>query len=678
MKKFNTTNSPAKLVDFGAAAAASRWGAGLGLLAVVGGLWLSGCARQANLTTAQLPLRRVVIYRNGVAYFERGGEVDADRVTFQMRPKMIGDFLATLAVMQEGGSSVSSASFPVEVEKDSVEDPEVEHFRRQLSKADNEPEKDEDLREVVLRMGEGKHNLSIGYVAETPLWKPSYRLVLNEAGKAQLQVWGIVQNLSGEDWENVELALVAGAPIAFESTLGTPVTPTRPVVSDSGEVIAAVPSSMTTYKEEAPAAAPPAPPMAAPADQAEMMASDEEAMPEEKGRVLSGTAAFGAARAPAASRKEAPPMGRSKASVANAPAPKPMPSMVPSAPRNLNALASVAAQTGSTRYEVGTRVTIPDESATMVMLLNQTVPGEAVFLFAPDGGVPDSSVHPFRVVRFVNSGKGLLEGGPIAVFEKGAFLGQGVMDSLSPESKATVPFALQRSLTVNQSSNFSQEGARVSKIEAGRLYIERDQVRLTNYEIKNGSEEAGKLLVRHFRDTGWRLHNPPKGTEDRTTDGHALVPVSAPPHATTKLVVDERLSIEQELDWLDPLADIAVRAYWDNPKSEPKSVAQLKQAWGVRADLSRIRDRLNQLTATQAELEKAARESRLSLEAIEKNTQAADLRATLTARLREQTAGLDRASKELIEVKLKQNELEVRLRDALRDLSVQLPPTSGR
>ncbi len=643
-----------------------RAGKHLGALSLVGAVLLAGCAHQADLTSAQLPLQRVVIYRNGVAYFERGGKVEADRVTFKMRPKMIGDFLATLAIMQRGGSAVTSASFPVEIEKDKPKDPEVEQFQRALDKADHRPEKDDDLREVVLRLDEGKHDLRVGYVAETPLWKPSYRLVLNEAGKAQLQVWGIVQNLSGEDWENVELALVAGAPIAFESTLGTPVTPTRPIVSDAGEVISAVPTSMTTYKEEAPMA-PPAPPAAMPgaAPEAESAEMDQASAEDAKG------SAGVASSAPAAQKSRMAGGGRGVAMAKKAAAPTPI--MAPSAPRNLNALASVAAQTGATRYEVGTRVTIPNESATMVMLLNEDVPGEAVFLFAPDGGVPDSSVHPFRVVRFVNSGKGLLEGGPIAVFEKGAFLGQGVMESLSPQSKATVPFALQRSLTVNQNTNWSQEGARVSKIEAGRLYIERDQVRLTNYEIKNGSEEAAKLLLRHARDAGWRLNNPPKGTEDRTTDGHALIPVTAKPHATSKLTVDERLASEQELNWLDPLADIAIKAYFDSSKADPKAVAQLRQAWQVRADLTHAVDRQQQLTTTQGELEKAARETRLSLEAIEKNKQAGDLRATLTARLREQTASLDRTTKDLIEVKLKMNELEVRLRDALRDVSLRLP-----
>ena len=35
-----------------------------------------GCGREAVVSADGLPLRRVVVYRNGVAYFERAGHVE--------------------------------------------------------------------------------------------------------------------------------------------------------------------------------------------------------------------------------------------------------------------------------------------------------------------------------------------------------------------------------------------------------------------------------------------------------------------------------------------------------------------------------------------------------------------------------------------------------------------------
>jgi hypothetical protein len=347
-----------------------------------------------------------------------------------------------------------------------------------------------------------------------------------------------------------------------------------------------------------------------------------------------------------------------------------------SAPRRISALAAVAVDSGATRYQIPVRLTIPDASATMVLLINQRVPGEAVFLFAPDGGVPDSTSHPFRVARFTNATTGLLERGPIAVFEKGAFLGQGMLDPLPPKATATVPFALERSLAVETERRNLELGSRIFKIEASELTVERDSVTRTIYRIKNGGDKTAKLLVRHPRLSAARLYKPPAGTEDNLGAGNALVPIQIQAAGKAELTVEERQPSEQTTDWLSPLADDAVRAYLADARADHAIVAALTTAWAQRNALKQVVDTRDELTRTQAELEKSARETRLSLEAIEKNKQAGDLRAKLTARLGDVTSKLDGITKKLVEVNMHASELEVRFRDGIREirLTAPLPP----
>lgn len=652
-------------------------------------LMLVGCARGPNVTTGQLPLTRVVVYRNGVGYFERSGHVDESQVKFKMRQRMVGDFLATLAIVEQGGSSVRSASFPLELPEDEQKpqpDARLQSMLKPFPGPAPEPEDPGDkLRKVVLRLDGNEHDLVVGYVAETPVWRPSYRLVVRDKG-ADLQAWGIVQNLSGEDWDNVKLALVAGAPLAFQSTLGTPVIPQRPVVTDTGEVISSVPGSETSLEES---------------DKTVVdRVGDEEKTKKEAEKAqkgageASGYAGGGGLRRGHVKKK---PAGSTRAAAndeparppAAAPAPK-APGVAerrrlaleqarrggPSAPRNLRALAAVAVETGSTRYEIPNPITVPDKSATMVLLVSHHVPGEAVFLFAPDGGVPDSSSHPFRVARFTNSTKGLLERGPIAVFEKGSFLGQGMVDPLPPGATATVPFALERSLAVESDRKYDQAGARLRHIESGQLTIERDRVTRTIYKIKNGSDDKARVLVKHPRIHGARLHNPPKGTEDNTGTGSALIPVDVRPHGRTELTVDERQSTRQGVSWLSPLADTAVKAYLKDPRADQRIAKQLSDAWVLRNKLKQSVDERKKLTDEQDELQKEARETRLSLRSIEKNKQAADLRLKLTRRLGQVTSRLERITKRMIEVKMAINEQQVRFRDAIHDIKLDkaLPP----
>ena len=653
-------------------------------------LTLAGCARGPNITTGQLPLTRVVVYRNGVGYFERSGHVDESQVTFKMRQRMVGDFLATLAIVEQGGSSVRSASFPLELPEDQDKpqpDARLQSMLKPFPGPAPEPEDPgQKLRKVVLRLDGSEHDLVVGYVAETPVWRPSYRLVVRDKG-ADLQAWGIVQNLSGEDWDNVKLALVAGAPLAFQSTLGEPVIPERPVVTDTGEVITSVPEGETSLEENDKGA------VDRVGDETRTKKKAEKA---DRGTGEAGGYAGGgglgrghAARKPSSSTRAA--ANDEPAAPAERPAPK-VPSAAarrqmaleqarrrgPSGPRNLRALAAVAIETGSTRYEIPNPITVPDKSATMVLLVSHHVPGEAVFLFAPDGGVPDSSSHPFRVARFTNNTKGLLERGPIAVFEKGSFLGQGMVDPLPPGATATVPFALERSLAVEGDRKYDQAGARLHRIESGALTIERDRVTRTIYKIKNGSDDKARVLVRHPRIHGARLYNPPKGTEDNTGTGSALIPVDVRPHGRTELTVDERQSTEQQVSWLSPLADTAVKAYLKDPRADQHIAKQLSDAWVLRNNLKKSVDERKKLADEQDELEKEARETRLSLRSIEKNKQAADLRLKLTRRLSDVTSRLERITKRMIEVKMAINEQQVRFRDAIHGIKLEkpLPPKS--
>jgi hypothetical protein len=619
-----------------------------------------GCARTPQVQVESLPLRRVVVYRNGVGYFERGGHVEESEVRFKMKESEVGDFLATLAVMEQGGSSVKAAAFPLEVD---------DEINKGDDKDVKKPPKTEDekrgLKKVVLSLDGKAHDLTVGYIASAPVWRPSYRLVVHKEGQADLQAWGIVQNLSGEDWANVKLSLVAGAPLSFEAQLGTAVIPTRPIVTDQGEVIAAVPRAETSLAQTTPEAPPPAPP---PAEAAELDSQADEAPAAQAG--------------PGA--KKATAQSASRRVGAGAPAPMPASAAAPaagyaapraiSAPRDLRSLAAVAVEAGTTRYDLPESVTVPDRSATMVMLLSKKVPGEAIFLFAPEGGVPDSTQHPFRVARFANKTGGALERGPIAVFEEGAFLGQGMVDPLPDAATATVPFALERSLAIDSERKYEELGERIHKIENAELTIDRDAQTKSKYRIRNGGDLLAKVIVKHARMNGTRLVAPPKDTEDNVGTGSALVPTTVGPRATSELVVDERATIMRREDWFSPVADNAVKAFLADGKRNRAVAAKLSAAWATRkeiVDKQQSRVKLAEMTGS---LTSEQEETRRNLRAIEKNKGADALRVKLTQRLGEMATKVDDLTRQIVELDAKLAELRVLFKETIREINFVAAP----
>jgi hypothetical protein len=94
--------------------------------------------------------------------------------------------------------------------------------------------RDQDVRRMTISTtGTGERNLYVSYISEVPIWKTTYRIVLPSKvdKKPLLQGWAIVDNTVGEDWDGVELSLVAGAPHSFIQQLSEPFYGRRPVVA---------------------------------------------------------------------------------------------------------------------------------------------------------------------------------------------------------------------------------------------------------------------------------------------------------------------------------------------------------------------------------------------------------------------------------------------------------------
>ena len=94
--------------------------------------------------------------------------------------------------------------------------------------------RDQDVRRMTLSTtGTGERNLYVSYISEVPIWKTTYRIVLPTRAekKPLLQGWAVVDNTVGEDWNDVELSLVAGAPHSFIQQLSEPFYGRRPVVA---------------------------------------------------------------------------------------------------------------------------------------------------------------------------------------------------------------------------------------------------------------------------------------------------------------------------------------------------------------------------------------------------------------------------------------------------------------
>ncbi|MET0341275.1 MAG: DUF4139 domain-containing protein [Polyangiales bacterium] len=612
-------------------------------------LLLSGCASGAAVqASAHLPVRNVVLYRSGVGYFERAGSFEGRALRFRVQPHEVGDFLASLTTVEHTGGGVRSVSF------ESPDATAHDHDHDHDDEADEEEAPPPPV-DVTLAFGaDGAHALNVAYVVGAPVWRPSYRVVFDGAdptnAKALLQAWAVVQNGSGEDWRDIKLALTTGAPISFRSDLGTPIVPERPLVSDTGEVVQAVPTGETVIAQDDALSEQAAPAPVASAPMREEREADEELADEP----------YKPAPKELAKRSRSPGRGGMGAGLAASAA---------LLEQSVHAQASASAVTETvTRYDLSEPVTVPDGGSTMVALISTRVPGEQALLFAPDPGVSLSRQHPFSVVRLSNASGAVLEKGPISVLANGAFLGQGLLDTLPRDAQAFVPFALDKSVVIEPAEEYGDEQGALVRVQRGLITVQRFSQRKTTYRIRNGGATAVKLYVRHPRWGAAELLAPPPGTE--LAPEKALVPVQAEPRAPATLAVVERTPVELQLTIMDPRAAEAIGLYLSGPAASDPASEPLRAALALRDQRAALEGQIAEAEREQAEVNEGASEARKNLKAIEKLARASDLRARLVERLKQLDARNAALITKLIEARTRRAELDVRLQEALEGVSL--------
>lgn len=158
---------------------------------------LTGCGATTTFVHSDTTLGRVVVYRNGIAYFERTARIDRDALELKVPADKVDDFLKSLTVVDAHTGEPAPISYPTQA-----------------------PSSDTGLIDMKISLqGPGPHDLRVSYVTEAPSWKPSYRVVLGQGGKVSLQAWAIVDNTSGEDWQNVQLGVGSSSALSFRFDL---------------------------------------------------------------------------------------------------------------------------------------------------------------------------------------------------------------------------------------------------------------------------------------------------------------------------------------------------------------------------------------------------------------------------------------------------------------------------
>jgi hypothetical protein len=387
---------------------------------------------------------------------------------------------------------------------------------------------DNDKKAVTLEFrGQGPRDVRVGYVQEAPLWKTSYRLVVDDAPaagadgkqKALLQGWAIVENTTDQDWKDVSMELVSGRPISFTMDLYQPLYVPRP------EVLPELYASLMPQLYGQDLANGAAEFRRAGRDRGNdgmLAAADKVREYAKKTGAPAAAKPFGEAQGQAAAwaeKADAREMLEGAASIQSL-----------AAGSNLGELF---------RYRVEKPVTIERQRSAMLPIVGEKVEAEKVAIYN-DAVL---AKHPLSGLRLVNSTPLDLMQGPVTVFEAGAYAGDARIEDMAPGSERLISYAVDLDVEVNPRMEQRPEEIVAVKIAKGTLVATRKYGRKKVFEIKNSGAKPVKLLVEHPREGGWNLVDPKQPAE--TTRDRYRFAVAAEPGTPAKLeVAEERPDVQ--------------------------------------------------------------------------------------------------------------------------------------
>jgi len=448
-----------------------------------------------------------------------------------------------------------------------------------------------DRKTVHLRaLGEGERKVRTGYIIETPIWKTSYRLIMEEGQAPLLQGWAIVENRTDEDWNEVRLSFVAGSPQSFVIDLYTSYYPKRPVVS-VGEGLAA----------EAPS-----PPIAAPGARAR------------------------AARREDLARKAAEPQAADELAAA-APAPS-----LGEALEMSNIPAAEGAAVGDLfSYTASGPVTIKQGQAALVPILLERVPKSERVLFWRR----QLSQHPYHAVYLDNSTALTLEKGPITVFEGSTCLGEGLLPkTLKPGMREMVTYALETAVEVEQRGDSrAQPVSRASLVNGVLTTYYRESLE-NRFKLRNKSDKPYVLYLDHDKAGGdFKLVEPPAPATELPQ--FYRFKLELPANAEQEFLVREEREVSSQVAIVDQGVD-RIRFYLQQKYLSPAARAFLEGIVGLLEERARLERELQTYAQERTGLNEAQENFRRNMQALRDSPEERRLRDQYVARL---TAALERS-----------------------------------
>jgi hypothetical protein len=303
--------------------------------------------------------------------------------------------------------------------------------------------------------------ITAGYMTPMPIWKSTYRLILGQESQPLLEGWAIVDNTTGEDWINVNLALVSGRPISFVSQLYAP----RYIARSAAELPEETAQSPVVYEGTL--------------NQMDKLAEAP----------MAGLQAGVGGNLP---RRFIPPTAVMKQALKDE-------ARVGVA----SSVASVAAarELGELfEYRIPAPVTIRKSESAMLPFLQQRVDARRLLIYSDQ-----TSAHPMNAAELKNTTGKTLDGGPITVYDANAYAGEALVETVKAGDKRLISYGVDLGTRITTEFDSKGDLVREVHVRRGILTTRTAEVTTKTYTAHNVDQKAKTLIIEHPVRPEYRL-----------------------------------------------------------------------------------------------------------------------------------------------------------------------------
>jgi hypothetical protein len=613
-------------------------------------------APAAGDSSARLPVRRVVLYKNGVGYFEHAARVHGTQdLNIDFTTAQLNDVLKSLTAVDLGDGHVSSVRYnsiaPLDARLKSLRLPfgeqvtqaeylsalrgarvevrsgsataagrllSVEKIRKQRSRDDFEDvtafsivtdagemrnfelgagtsvriaereltdevgrylsligsSRARDVRRMSFTAtGSGDRDIFVSYISEVPIWKSTYRILFSEKSgeKPLLQGWAIVDNTIGEDWKDVQLSLVAGAPQSFVQDISQPFYARRPVIPLPESAMLTPQSHEATLEfdrleqyvqlQAQPGSAGPShattslegivkDPAGAMVSNAQVTVRNEETgvsqvtTTDSRGHyrfndLQAGNSAF-FVNAPGFQRFNLTNVylgigrtneidGTLNVGAANETIEvQGTASMLNTSTASVSAVAEKQGAEAEGKsagdffeYKIKQKITIGKNQSALVPILQAHIEAEKVTLWNAESA-------PLRALWIKNTSGQVLDAGSFNVLEADTFAGEGVLETIHPDERRLLSYAADAAVHVKYSDESGERPFTRIRIAKGIMLLTQEQRKSNKFTVRNADTEPRQVIVEYPAEEGWALTPATPKPEESSESFHRFrVPVDA-------------------------------------------------------------------------------------------------------------------------------------------------------